>query len=130
MLSHRQLLMDLRLRSLTSKSQMPRKSVFQTCSQSFSWPSTDFASSFLMSMESKTANTGPVAVTMSSMTVDMCGPAGIFGRLDLPEIRTSPLGTTITVTNQKIQIIDMKAFLEFNRASMLFSVLVERLCCF
>ena len=80
-------------------------------------------------MESKTANTGPVAVTMSSMTVDMCGPAGIFGRLDLPEIGTSPMGTTITVTNQKIQIIDMKVFLEFNRASVLFSVLVERLGC-
>jgi len=69
-----------------------------------------------MSMEAKTSNTGPIAVTMSPMTVDMRGPAGTFGRLDLPEIRTSPSGTIITVTDQKIQIVDMEAFLAFNKS--------------
>lgn len=72
--------------------------------------------SFLMSMEAKVAKTGPVGVIMSPMTVDMCGPAGIFGRLNLPEIKTDPSGTTISVTDQKIQIVNMDNFLAFNKA--------------
>lgn len=99
---------------------LPR-SEFQALHQPFLRALTNGSSSFLMSMEAKTANTGPIAVTMSPMTVDMCGPAGIFGRLDLPEIRTSPSGTIITVTDQQIQIVDMKAFLAFNKSSMCLS---------
>lgn len=71
-----------------------------------------------MSLESKVANTGPVPATISPMTVDMVGPAGCFGRLDLPEIKTSSSGTTITVTNQKIKIVNMDAFIAFNKSIM------------
>lgn len=70
-----------------------------------------------MSMESKVGNTGPMGVTMSPMTVDLCGDAGCFGKLNLPEIKTKASGTTISVTDQKIEIVDMDAFIAFNKAS-------------
>jgi hypothetical protein len=70
-----------------------------------------------MSMESKIANTGPIGATITPMTLDMCGTAGCFGRLNLPEIKTSSSGTTVTVTDQKIEIVDMDAFIAFNKSS-------------
>jgi len=68
-------------------------------------------------MESRVANMGPVGATMSPMTVDMCGTAGCFGRLDLPEIKTSSSGTTVKVMDQLIRIVDMEAFKAFNKSS-------------
>jgi len=47
----------------------------------------------------------------------MCGTAGCFGRLDLPEIKTSSSGTTVKVTDQLIKIVDMEAFKAFNKSS-------------
>lgn len=57
-------------------------------------------------------------VTISAMTIDMCGDAGFFGRVDLPIIKATSSGTTIIVTDQRIQIVDMEAFIAFNKSSM------------
>jgi len=70
-----------------------------------------------MSMESIAANTGPIGATITPMTLDMCGTAGCFGRLNLPEIKTSSSGTTVTVRDQTIEIVNMDAFIAFNKSS-------------
>ncbi|TVY17543.1 hypothetical protein LARI1_G005105 [Lachnellula arida] len=72
--------------------------------------------SFLMSLECKVENTGPISATMTPMTLSMSGNAGCFGTLTLPEIKTSSSGTTITVTEQRIEIVDMDAFVAFNKS--------------
>ena len=72
-----------------------------------------------MSLEAMVTKTGPLGATMSAMTVDMIGPGGLFGRLDLPEVKTSSKGATVKVTKQKIAILDQAAFVAFVRALML-----------
>ena len=69
-----------------------------------------------MSLTSRVTKTGPVGATLTPMTVDMIGPAGCFGRLDLPEIKTSSKGATVQIDDQKITITDLDAFLAFVRA--------------
>jgi Protein of unknown function (DUF3712) len=67
----------------------------------------------VLSIESKVMNTGPVAATQAAMTVDLIGPKGIFGRLDLPEVKTKSSGTDVTVTKQLITIVDLAALQAF-----------------
>jgi len=74
--------------------------------------------SFLMSLVCQVANTGPIGATMTPMTLSMSGNAGCFGTLNLPEIKTSSAGTTITVVEQRIEIVDMDAFVAFNKSIM------------
>ncbi|TVY23960.1 hypothetical protein LHYA1_G008049, partial [Lachnellula hyalina] len=74
--------------------------------------------SFLMSLVCQVANTGPIGATMTPMTLSMSGNAGCFGTLNLPEIKTSSAGTTITVAEQRIEIVDMDAFVAFNKSIM------------
>lgn len=57
--------------------------------------------------------TGPVGATMAPMEVDMIGSKGTFGKLQLPEVKTKASGTTLDVPDQKIEILDMDAFLAF-----------------
>jgi len=83
--------------------------------------------SFLMSIESRVTNTGPLGATQSPLTVDMIGPKGIFGRLDLPEVKTKSLGTDVNIENQRINIIDMEAYHAFVKSIQLDEKLVLRL---
>jgi len=71
-----------------------------------------------MSLVCKVANTGPISATMTPMTLSMSGAAGCFGTLALPKIKTSSSGTTVTVTEQRIEIVDMDAFVAFNKSIM------------
>ena len=68
---------------------------------------------FNMFIQVKVLNTGPMAATMAAMTVAMIGAKGIFGKLELPEVKTKSSGVVVDVPDQVIQILDMEAFLAF-----------------
>ncbi|KAF2671978.1 hypothetical protein BT63DRAFT_422491 [Microthyrium microscopicum] len=53
------------------------------------------------------------------MTVDLVGPKGAFGKLNLPEVKTTSKGADVIIKDQKIQITDMEAFLAFNKSLQL-----------
>jgi len=72
--------------------------------------------SFVMAIESKTTHTGPLPATLAPMTVDMVGPKGVFGRLDLPEVKTTSKGAMVNVPDQLIKITNMDAYLAFTKA--------------
>jgi hypothetical protein len=71
-----------------------------------------------MSIDSMVANTGPVSATMAAMELDMAGPGGVFGRLQLPEVITKSSGTEVKITEQEIKVTNMDAFVAFNHAIM------------
>lgn len=48
--------------------------------------------------------------TISAMTIDLAGPAGRYGKLEIPQIKITPTETKIKIKDQKISIIDMQAF--------------------
>lgn len=50
------------------------------------------------------------------MTIDLAGPAGRYGKLQIPEIKITPTETKIKIKDQKIDIVDMKAFMELTRS--------------
>ncbi|KAI1820272.1 hypothetical protein F4861DRAFT_533822 [Xylaria intraflava] len=74
--------------------------------------------SFHVSMEACITKTGPVSASISPMTVDLHGPAGQFGKVTLPPIktRTRVNGTEVVVTSQLVHIIDKEALQAFIRA--------------
>jgi len=72
--------------------------------------------SFVMAIESKTTHTGPLPATLAPMTVDMVGPKGVFGRLDLPEVKTTSKGALVNVPDQLIKITNMDAYLAFTKS--------------
>jgi hypothetical protein len=74
---------------------------------------------FVMSIDSKTTHTGPLPATLAPMVVDLVGPKGVFGKLNLPEVKTNSKGAVVTVTDQKIDITDLEAFLAFNKSLQL-----------
>ena len=80
-----------------------------------------------MTIESRVANTGPFSATQSTMTVDMVGPTGIFGRLVLPEIKTKSGGTDILIPEQEIKIVSMKNYKSFVKSLMQDEELVLKL---
>ena len=69
-----------------------------------------------MEIQSRVTNTGPIGSTMAPMTVDLVGPGGTFGKLDLPEVKTSSKGTDVHIDPQKIEITDFEAFKAFVKA--------------
>ncbi|KAF2097897.1 hypothetical protein NA57DRAFT_76698 [Rhizodiscina lignyota] len=71
---------------------------------------------FVMEIQSRVIGTGPVGATMTPMTVDLVGPGGSFGKLDLPEVKTSTKRADVHVVPQKIAITDFDAFLAFVRS--------------
>jgi len=77
------------------------------------------ADTFVISVESKTTETGPLGATLSPMTVDMIGPGGAFGKLDLPEVKTSSKGALVNVTNQTVKILDLQAYNAYTKALQL-----------
>jgi hypothetical protein len=72
-----------------------------------------------MSIDSRTTNTGPAPAVLQPMTVDMIGPKGAFGRLDLPEVKTNIRGADVLIRDQHIQITDLEAYLAFSRSIQL-----------
>jgi hypothetical protein len=83
--------------------------------------------SFVMSIESRVTNTGPIPATQAPMTVDMIGPKGVFGRLDLPEVKTKSSGTDVKIEDQLIQIVDHEAYQAFVKSIQLDEKLTLRL---
>ncbi|OAA57822.1 hypothetical protein ISF_07063 [Cordyceps fumosorosea ARSEF 2679] len=75
-------------------------------------------SSFVMSLKGKATKIGVATAIISEMTVDLVGPQGAFGRLNVPSIKMGSLGATITIVDQLINIIDMGAFQAFVAAIM------------
>ena len=72
-----------------------------------------FSSSFHVSIEARTTNTGPASSTLSAFTIDLCGPAGCFGQVHLPAITTHSDGAPIIVTDQLVRISDKVALQAF-----------------
>ncbi|TRX92676.1 hypothetical protein FHL15_006350 [Xylaria flabelliformis] len=71
--------------------------------------------SFHVTLEARLTRTGPVSATIAPMTLDLCGPAGQFGKVTLPAITTQAYGTEIDVTSQPVKIIDTEALKAFIR---------------
>ncbi|KAI8955966.1 hypothetical protein F4801DRAFT_183550 [Xylaria longipes] len=71
--------------------------------------------SFHVSLEARITKTGPASATISPMTLELCGPAGHFGKVTLPAITTQAYGTEVVVTNQLVRIIDKEALKAFIR---------------
>ena len=71
------------------------------------------SSSFHVSIEARTTNTGPASATLSAFTIDLCGPAGRFGRVHLPAITTHSDGAPIIVTDQLVRISNKAALQAF-----------------
>jgi len=60
------------------------------------------------------------------MTVDMVGPTGIFGRLNLPKVKVKNGVADVVITDQVIQIVDMENFKAFMKAMIQDEELVLR----
>lgn len=72
-----------------------------------------------MELKARVLRTGPVGATLLPMKVDMIGPKGVFGVVELPEIKTVPSGTNVHVTPQKIDILNQEAFQAFVKSIQL-----------
>lgn len=72
-------------------------------------------SSFLFSLDAQVYRTGPVYATVSKMTMDLSGPGGIYGKLEMPEMKITPTETKIHIVRQKITITDMDAFMALSK---------------
>jgi hypothetical protein len=55
---------------------------------------------------------------MQPMVVDLVFDGGCFGKLQLPEVKTSSSGTAVNVYDQHIKILNMDAFKSFVRSLM------------
>jgi hypothetical protein len=82
---------------------------------------------FLMEIESKVTNTGPLGATQLPMTVELVGPKGIFGLLELPEVKTKSAGTDVYIKPQHIKITDQDAFQAFVKSLQLDDKLILKL---
>lgn len=80
-----------------------------------------------MSIKSKVTKPGLSTAHISEMTVDMVGPSGMFGRLDIPAAKVGRSGGDIIIVDQLIKILDMEAFKAFVTAIMQDDELVLRL---
>ncbi|KAJ3498018.1 hypothetical protein NLG97_g1444 [Lecanicillium saksenae] len=82
---------------------------------------------FALSLQARATKVDVVPMSISAMTVDLVGPGGTFGRLDLPAFKMGFFSGDIRVHNQVIQILDMRAFQAFVSAIMQDEDLVLRL---
>ncbi|KAI1179547.1 hypothetical protein F4777DRAFT_574853 [Nemania sp. FL0916] len=69
--------------------------------------------SFCVSIDVRITKTGLISACMSPMTVDLCGPFGQWGELELPAIRTEHSGVEVTVARQLVTIVDKEALKDF-----------------
>ena len=76
-------------------------------------------SSFMMEIEARITNIGHIGATLNAMPVDIIGPQGVFGKLDLPKIKLQPSGTDIYIKPQRIEIVDHDAFQAFVKSIQL-----------
>jgi len=83
--------------------------------------------SYMMEIESRATNTGPLSAVQSPMTVDMIGPKGIYGKLNLPEVKTKSSGVDVHIPMHKVDIVDQEAYLAFVKAIQLDEKLTIRL---
>ncbi|KAK2070853.1 hypothetical protein P8C59_005317 [Phyllachora maydis] len=74
--------------------------------------------SFIMSIESRVTDTGPISSTMLPMVVDMTFNGGCFGKLQLPEVKTASGGVPVNIYDQHIKILDMACFKAFVKSLM------------
>lgn len=72
-----------------------------------------------MSIDCRVSGTGPVSSTVSPMELDLMFDGYCFGRLNLPEIRTSFRGAKVMVHDQTIEILDVAAYKMFVRSVIL-----------
>ncbi|KAF3766341.1 hypothetical protein M406DRAFT_330169 [Cryphonectria parasitica EP155] len=72
--------------------------------------------SLTMSLVNRVTGTGPTSATMSPMVVDLVFGGVAWGKLQLPEVVTSPSGTDIVCAEQEVAITDQKAFRAFVKA--------------
>ncbi|KAI1195761.1 hypothetical protein F5X97DRAFT_335079 [Nemania serpens] len=72
--------------------------------------------SFHVSIEARVTKTGPASASITPMTLDLCGPAGHFGKVTLPAITTRAYGADVAVTSQLVNIVDKEALRAFVRA--------------
>lgn len=73
-------------------------------------------SSYIISLRSRITGTGPISSTVSAMDLDLTFNGFCFGRIKLPEVKTSFWGTDVVVKNQKIRITDMAIYKAFVRS--------------
>ncbi|KAK7430547.1 hypothetical protein QQZ08_002839 [Neonectria magnoliae] len=74
--------------------------------------------SFSLSIETSVKGTGPISSTVSPMALDLTFNGFVFGKLVLPEVRTSFWGTKVTVEEQTVTITDLTSFRAFVRSIM------------
>ncbi|KAF7551961.1 hypothetical protein G7046_g7565 [Stylonectria norvegica] len=72
--------------------------------------------SYSISIESRVSNTGPISSTISSMELELVFNGCCFGRMTLPEVKTSFWGTKVVVSDQRINISDMAIYKSFVRS--------------
>jgi hypothetical protein len=73
----------------------------------------------MMEIEARITNTGPIGATLNAMTVDIIGPEGVFGKLNLDKIKLQPSGTDLHVKPQRIGVVDHDAFQAFVKSIQL-----------
>ncbi|KAI1095484.1 hypothetical protein F5B19DRAFT_489615 [Rostrohypoxylon terebratum] len=66
-----------------------------------------------VSFEARVSNTGPAKATLSPMTIELCGPAGPFGKITLPEFNTTPGGAYFAIQNQYVEITNKTSLVAF-----------------
>jgi len=74
---------------------------------------------FTMEIESRTTNTGVAPAVLAPMTVEMVGPKGVFGYLDLPEVKTNSKGADVNIPAQHIKITDLDAYKAYSKSIQL-----------
>lgn len=60
--------------------------------------------------------TGPVPAVLSPFEADLVYERGVFGKLRIPEVHTSPSGCEVNIYDQLIQILDYEAWMAFVKA--------------
>ncbi|CAM1503878.1 Fc.00g014690.m01.CDS01 [Cosmosporella sp. VM-42] len=71
---------------------------------------------FTIGIECRVNGTGPVSSTISPMELDLMFNGDAFGKLKLPQVRTSFWGTKVVVEAQTIEIKNQLAYLMFMRS--------------
>lgn len=73
-------------------------------------------STYTISIESRVTGTGPINSTVSAMDLELVFNGDCFGKLSLPEFKTNFWGATVSILDQKIDILDMAAHKAFVRS--------------
>lgn len=69
-----------------------------------------------MSLVNRVTGTGPTSAAMAAMVVDLVFGGQAWGKLQLPEVITSPSGTDVICAEQEVAITNLESFRAFVRA--------------